>query len=749
MSAPRIPPVDDAALEAVASGRHPDPHAVLGAHVHDAGVTVRVLRPLAASVTVQFRVAPSRRSPEGWHPVPLQHERDGIWVGMLPEEAAADGVPVYRIETSYGEGAERTGQVRDDPYRFLPTVGELDLHLIGEGRHEQLWKVLGAHVHRYEGWGEAPDVTGVAFAVWAPRAQAVRLKADFNDWDGREHPMRRLGSSGIWELFVPDAGAGSRYKYDILGVDGVWREKADPMAAYAEQPPQTASIVYESSHRWGDERWMAQRVENAARGQVDRPMAIYEMHLASWRRERSWEQLADELVEYLRDLGFTHVEFMPVMQHPFGGSWGYHVTSYYAPDSRFGDPDGLRLLIDRLHQADIGVILDWVPGHFATDEWALARFDGAPLYEDPNPQRGWHKEWGSHIFDFGHREVRNFLYANAVYWLEEFHADGLRVDGVASMLYLDYGRRPGEWTPNRDGGHENLEAVQFLQEMNATVYRRVPGVVTIAEESTSWPGVTRPTSTGGLGFGFKWNMGWMHDTLDYIGRDPVHRMHHHHDMTFALSYAWSENYVLPLSHDEVVHGKGSLLRKAPGDRWRQRATLRAYLAFMWAHPGKQLLFMGSEFAQESEWAESRELDWWLLDQPDHQGVQQTVRDLNARYRETPALWKLDAEPAGFEWLVADDAGGNVLAFTRRDAASDDEAGSLLVCVSNFSATPHSDYRVPFPLPGRWDEVLNTDASHYGGSGVGNLGRIEVPEDGRAQVTLPPLGTVWFRFVAKS
>ncbi|GGH42486.1 1,4-alpha-glucan branching protein GlgB [Microbacterium album] len=747
MTAAEILPVDRATIESVAAGVHADPHAVLGPHPHAGGVTVRVLRPLASSVAVRYRLeAPTRRAPDGWAEIQLAHEHEGVWAGVLP---VAD-VPAYRVVAAYGEGDARTSVVRDDPYRFLPTLGEVDLHLIGEGRHEMLWRVLGAHVHRYDAWGDT--VTGTAFAVWAPRARAVRIKADFNDWDGREHPMRTLGSSGVWELFVPDVGSGTRYKFVVLGADGVWREKADPMAAYAEVPPDTASIVHESSYEWGDEEWLRRRAHDQAegRGHVARPMAIYEVHLGSWRRGLTYEQLAEQLPSYVSDLGFTHVELMPVMQHPFGGSWGYHVTSYYAPDSRFGDPDGLRLLIDRLHQAGVGVILDWVPGHFATDEWALARFDGAPLYEDPNPQRGWHKEWGSHIFDFGNPPVRNFLYANAVYWLEEFHADGLRVDGVASMLYLDYARDPGEWSPNVHGGHENLEAVQFLQEMNATVYRRVPGILTIAEESTSWPGVTRPTSAGGLGFGFKWNMGWMHDTLGYIGRDPVHRAHHHHDMTFSLTYAWSENYVLPLSHDEVVHGKGSLLRKAPGDRWRQLATLRAYLAFMWAHPGKQLLFMGSEFGQESEWAESRELDWWLLDLPDHRGVQQAVRDINTRYRETPALWALDDDPAGFRWLQADDAGGNVLAFARLDGRDVEEPGAALVSVTNFAAMPHERYRLGFPAPGVWDEVLNTDAVGYAGSGVGNLGAVEVepaPHAGHpasAEVTLPPLATVWFR-----
>jgi 1,4-alpha-glucan branching enzyme len=436
---------------------------------------------------------------------------------------------------------------------------------------------------------------------------------------------------------------------------------------------------------------------------------------------------------------------MPVMQHPFGGSWGYHVTSYFAPDSRFGDPDGFNRLVDAFHRHGIGVLLDWVPGHFATDAWALARFDGTPLYEDPNPQRGWHKEWGSHIFNFGRREVRNFLYANALYWLEEFHADGLRVDGVASMLYLDYARPAGEWSPNKYGGNENLEAVQFLQEMNATVYKRVPGATTIAEESTSWPGVTRTTDSDGLGFGFKWNMGWMHDSLDYLEREPVHRSWHHNELTFGLTYAFSENYVLPLSHDEVVHGKGSLLRKMPGDRWQQLANLRAYLAFMWAHPGKQLLFMGAELGQESEWAESRELDWWLLDHPEHLGVHRLMKDLNRAYTDSPAIWSRDNEADSFQWIDANDAGRNVFSFIRRGVD-----GSTLVCVANFAAVPHGDYRLGLPAAGEWREVVNTDAEAYTGSGVGNMGVVTAHEDNlngqpaSATVVLPPLATVWLR-----
>ncbi|MCR6031703.1 1,4-alpha-glucan branching protein GlgB [Nocardioides sp. zg-579] len=729
---PSVRPVAREQLDLILTGGHGDPHSVLGAHPHEGGVTVRVLKPLASSVAVTG----------AWGETRLEHEYEGFWVGVLPVAE----VPDYRVTVAYdGEPVEV-----DDPYRFLPTLGEVDLHLINEGRHEQLWTVLGARVQHYPGIGIEQTVSGTSFAVWAPSARGVRLKGSFNSWDGREHPMRQLGSSGVWELFVPGLGTGTAYKYGILGQDGEWREKADPMAAWAERPPATSSLVYESTYEWGDDAWMAER---PARQPVAEAMSVYEMHLASWKKHPdgrfwSWAELAEDLPAYLADLGFTHVELMPVMQHPFGGSWGYHVTSYFAPDSRFGDPDGFKLLVDRLHQAGIGVILDWVPGHFATDEWALARFDGTPLYEDPNPQRGWHKEWGSHIFNFGRNEVRNFLYANAIYWLEEFHADGLRVDGVASMLYLDYSREEGEWTPNKHGGRENLEAVQFLQEMNATVYKRVPGIVTVAEESTSWPGVTRPTSADGLGFGFKWNMGWMHDSLDYVAHEPVHRAYHHGEMTFSLVYAWSENYVLPISHDEVVHGKGSLLRKMPGDRWQQLANLRAYLGFMWAHPGKQLLFMGAELGQESEWAESRELDWWLLDHPEHRGVHALVRDLNRVYTGSPALWAADHDPAGFQWIDANDAGHNTFSFVRR--VPDGAATPELVCVANFAAVPHEGYRLGLPAEGVWEEVLNTDAETYTGSGVGNMGAITAVAGehlglpAHADIVVPPLATVWFR-----
>ncbi len=726
-------------VDQIIRGEHGHPHDVLGPHVVDGTVVVRAYKPLASAVVL--------RHPGGESP--MEHAHEGVWTVRLDQAE----VPDYRLAVTYGD---LTIEV-DDPYRFLPTLGEVDLHLLNEGRHEELWCVLGARVHHYDVPGGG-TVSGTSFAVWAPSARGIRLKGDFNSWDGREHPMRQLGQSGVWELFVPGVGAGTAYKFWVLGADGYWREKADPMAAFAEEPPKTSSRVFESTHVWADEEWMKAR---ATKQPVAEAMSVYEMHLGSWKRHPgggfwSYDELADDLVPYLADLGFTHVELMPVMQHPFGGSWGYHVTSYFAPDSRFGDPDGFRRLVDRLHQAGIGVILDWVPGHFATDEWALAKFDGTPLYEDPNPQRGWHKEWGSHIFNFGRHEVRNFLYANAVYWLEEFHADGLRVDGVASMLYLDYAREEGEWSPNKYGGRENLEAVQFLQEMNATVYKRVPGIVTIAEESTSWPQVTGPTSSGGLGFGLKWNMGWMHDTLGYLQRDPIYRSHHHHELTFAMTYQWTENFVLPLSHDEVVHGKGSLLRKMPGDRWQQLASLRAYYGYMWAHPGKQLLFMGCEIGQESEWAESRELDWWLLEHSEHRGLHSLVRDLNASYTSSPAAWHLDGTPEGFQWIDANDAGRSVYSFVRRSPAEEGEQSPDLVCLTNFSAVPHSDFRLALPAIGDWTELLNTDAAVYGGSGVGNLGSVtavaadaldaDAPGGLPAYTTIvvPPLATVWFR-----
>jgi 1,4-alpha-glucan branching enzyme len=716
-----IKPTDASVLEAIVQGSHHDPHSVLGAHPHGKHVTFRVLRPLARSVSVTI----------GASVIELEHEAHGIWVGA----SAGTAVPDYRLSVDYGSGA----MPADDPYRFLPSLGELDLHLIGEGRHERLWDVLGAQVRSYD--TEMGPVHGTAFAVWAPNAVGVRVVGDFNSWDGTSTPMRSLGSSGVWELFIPFVGDGAFYKFEILGRDGVRRLKTDPMARAMETAPSNAARVTTTNYQWQDQEWIAAR---SRQDQHAGPMSIYEVHLGSWRKGLSYRELAIELVEYVATQGFTHVELLPVMEHPFEPSWGYHVTGYFAPSSRQGSPDDFRHLVDSFHHAGIGVILDWVPAHFATDDWALARFDGSTLYEHSDPQRGEHPEWGSLIFDYGRPEVRNFLVANAVYWLEEFHGDGLRVDGVASMLYLDYSREDGQWSPNQFGGRENLDAVNFLQEMNATVYKRVPGVVTIAEESTSWPGVTKATDAGGLGFGFKWNMGWMHDTLQYIAHDPVHRVHHHDELTFAFVYQWSENFILPLSHDEVVHGKGSLIRRMPGDRWQQMATLRAYLAYMWAHPGKQLLFMGGEWGQWSEWSQEHGLDWWLLENSDHRGIQKCVADMNHLYRSNSALWSRDGDPAGFEWIIGNGREDNVLAWLRRDQ------NGTVASITNFSPVPRLGYRIGLPQAGRWDEILNTDASGYEGSGVGNLGGVDATQQAHhgwpacADVVIPPLSTIWLR-----
>ncbi|WP_029253217.1 1,4-alpha-glucan branching protein GlgB [Paraoerskovia marina] len=718
-------------LSVVAQGRHHSPHSILGPHPDADGRTtvVRVRRPLADEVTLITRDAEH----------PAEHVHEGVWTVTVP---TADGqVPDYRIRARYDE----TVHTADDPYRFLPTVGEVDEHLVREGRHEQLWTVLGANVRHYP--GVLGDVVGTSFAVWAPNARAVRVVGEFNGWSGVGHAMRSLGGSGIWELFVPDVGAGSTYKFEIWTHDGSWVQKADPLAKSAEVPPATASVVVDSTYVWGDDHWLSDR---ARRDPHQGPISTYEVHLGSWRPGLGYRELADQLTAYVVEQGFTHVELMPVAEHPFGGSWGYQVTGYYAPTSRFGSPDDFRHLVDRLHQAGVGVILDWVPAHFPKDSWALARFDGTPLYEHADPLRGEQPDWGTYVFDFGRPEVRNFLVANATYWLEEFHLDGLRVDAVASMLYLDYSRNPGQWHPNIHGGRENLEAIAFLQEANATAYRRVPGIMMIAEESTAWPGVTRPTDAGGLGFGLKWNMGWMNDTLRYLAKDPVNRRYHHQEVTFSLVYAYSEQFVLPLSHDEVVHGKGSLYGKMPGDDWQKRANLRTLLAYQWSHPGKQLLFMGGEFGQTSEWSEGAGLDWAALGSPGHAGIQQLVRDLNAVYRRTPALWDLDADPAGFEWLVSDDADRNLLAYVRRDGD-----GADVAVVVNFSGSPHENYRLPLPQGGTWNEVVNTDSEAYGGSGVGNLGAVTSearPHGGRrfsASVTVPPLGVLYLEHVRTS
>ncbi|MEV0568634.1 1,4-alpha-glucan branching protein GlgB [Dactylosporangium sp. NPDC050588] len=706
-------------LDDLIAGRSHDPHGVLGAHPGGgtgAGsgaetTVVRAMRRGAGTVSV---VVDDER-----HPMRQVHD-EGVFEIELPGV-----VTDYRIDAD--------GVLTDDPYRHLPTVGELDLHLIQEGRHERLWTVLGAQTR--------PG--GVAFAVWAPNARGVRVIGDFTGWGPHDGwPMRSLGGSGVWELFVPGAQAGNRYKFRLLTPYEGWVEKADPLAQHTEVPPATASVVYRSTYDWKDADWLAQRAE---RRNHESPISVYEVHLGSWRPGLSYTELADQLTEYVTDLGFTHVEFLPVMEHPFGGSWGYQVTGYYAPTARFGHPDEFRHLVDRLHQANIGVILDWVPAHFPKDAWALARFDGTPLYEHGDWRRGEHPDWGTLIFDFGRAEVRNFLVANALYWCEEFHADALRVDAVASMLYLDYSREHGQWAPNQYGGRENLDAISFLQEANATVYKHHPGIMMIAEESTAWLGVTRPTDSGGLGFGFKWNMGWMHDTLTYVAKDPVYRQYHHNQMTFATVYAWSENYMLPISHDEVVHGKGSLIGKMPGDLWKKLANARALLAYMWSFPGKQLLFMGCELGDEQEWSEERGLDWGLLQDPQRAGLQRLVRDLNTVYQRTPALWSQDVTPDGFRWINNEDSGGNVFSYLRWAAD-----GSAVAVVVNFAAHPHEGYRVGLPFAGRWAEILNTDADIYGGSGVGNLGAVEAtakPWNGlpaSAELRIPPLGALWLK-----
>ncbi len=610
-------------------------------------------------------------------------------------------------------------------------LGELDIYLIAEGRHEELWKVLGAHVQR----DKDGNLLGTSFALWAPNARDVSLISDLNYWDRNTHRMLRIENTGIWQIFISDLAPGTKYKFSIHTKDGSWVDHADPLARATEIPPLTASIVEESNFNWSDSDWISERRKfEAWRSAV----SVYEVHLGSWRVGLNYRDLATELVKYMIESGFTHVEFLPVMEHPYGPSWGYQVTSFFAPSSRFGSPDEFKFLVNALHNAGIGVILDWVPAHFPKDEWALAKFDGTALYEHEDPRLGEHPDWGTLIFNFGRNEVRNFIVASALYWLTEFHIDGLRVDAVASMLYLDYSRKAGEWVPNKFGGRENLEAVQLLQEATSTAYRSHPGIMMIAEESTAWPGVTRSTDSGGVGFGFKWNMGWMHDTLEYLQRDPIHRVHHHNEITFSILYAWSENFMLPLSHDEVVHGKGSLVNKFPGDRWQKLATLRALYGYMWAHPGKKLLFMGQEFAQNDEWSESAGLQWHLMQFAEHLGVAKSLASMNELYKSTPALFQRDTSADGFSWLVGTDATSNILAFTRWD---DDRRP--LVCITNFSPVPHEFYRLPMPMAGTWREVLNTDDLAFGGSGSVNQ-PIEISAGSDAVITLkvPPLATLW-------
>ena len=715
-------------IERIVAVEHHDPHAVLGHHRIGGGrpqVVIRAWRPDAVAVSVVR--GDDRVGMERLHPL-------GLFAVTLDGEA----IPDYRLEISFADHRI----VVDDPYRFWPTLGDLDLHLFGEGRHEALWRSMGCHPRVHQG------TAGCSFAVWAPNARSVRVVGDFNAWDGRIHPMRMLGSSGVWELFLPGIGPGARYKFEMLTRDGHLTLHADPLAFQTELRPATASVVAESSHHWEDGEWLARR---AATNPLETPMSVYECHLGSWRLARdgdgwrplTYRELADQLPDYVADLGFTHVELLPVAEHPFDASWGYQVTGYYAPTARHGSPDDFRHLVDRLHRRGIGVVVDWVPAHFPRDAWALARFDGTALYEHADPRQGEHPDWGTLVFNFGRNEVRNFLVANALFWVDEYHVDGLRVDAVASMLYLDYSRNHGEWLPNQYGGRENLEAISFLQETNAVLHRVHPGVMMVAEESTSWPAVSRPTHLGGLGFGFKWNMGWMNDTLVYFTKEPVHRRWHHHQLTFALLYAFHENFILPLSHDEVSHGKRSLLSKMPGDRWQQFANLRALLGWMWAHPGRQLLFMGGEIGQNDEWKHDGSVDWHLLEYPEHRGVQDLVRALNHTYLAEPALWERDFDWNGFRWLDCDDADNSVLSFARLSA----DGSRILVCIANLTPVVRHGHRIGVPAGGRWREALNTDAAHFGGSGVGNGGIDAEPVPWGDQpcsvaLTLPPLGVLW-------
>jgi len=717
--------LDDAVIEAIVAGRHGDPFAVLGVHEDDGRLVARAFIDGADEVAAFTLAGKAAGTLERRHPGGFFEGKLRIRKRQPLELRARNDIGAWSFA---------------DPYTFGPVLGPMDDYFIGEGSHLRLFDKLGAHPMRHEG------ADGVHFAVWAPNASRVSVVGDFNASDGRRHVMRLRRDTGIWEIFVPGFPVGATYKYEILDAAGTRLPlKADPFARASELRPETASRVAPPlQHDWGDAGHRAFWSEADARRM---PISIYEVHAGSWQRKDdggflSWDEMADRLIPYVVDMGFTHIEFLPISEHPYDPSWGYQTTGLYAPSARFGPPEGFARFVDGAHRAGIGVILDWVPAHFPTDAHGLARFDGTALYEHADPRQGFHPDWNTLIYNFGRKEVKSFLVNNALYWSEKFHIDGLRVDAVASMLYLDYSRKAGEWVPNRLGGRENLEAVEFLQDTNRAVYGSHPGTVTIAEESTSWPKVSAPVHEGGLGFGFKWNMGFMHDTLQYLARDPIYRQHHHNDLTFGLLYAFSENFVLPLSHDEVVHGKRSLIGKMPGDPWQQFANLRAYYAFMWGYPGKKLLFMGQEFAQGAEWSEARALDWWQADIPAHRGVQSLIRDANRLYREEPALHGRDCEPEGFEWMVADDAQNSVYAWVRRAADAPEVA-----VIANFTPNPLHGYRLPLPRSGRWREVLNSDAEGYGGSGVGNFGAVEAADEEAgavARVTLPPLATIWLQ-----
>ncbi len=715
-------------VKAIVAGTHGNAFSVLGIQGSEGALVARCFIPHAETV--------SAHALDGTALGELTRRNDaGFFEGAIATAARA---PLKFLARNAGGEWWVT-----DAYSFGPVLGPMDDYYIAEGSHLRLFDKFGAHLIDHEG------ASGIHFAVWAPNARRVSVVGDFNEWDGRRHPMRKRQDIGIWEIFVPDIGAGRSYKFEILGPKGQKLPlKADPFAFRSELRPATASITTAPlAHEWGDEAHRSfWRNANARR----EPMSIYEVHAGSWQRRDdgtflSWDEMGERLIPYMVDTGFTHIEFMPITEHPYDPSWGYQTTGLYAPTARFGDPVGFARFVDGAHRAGIGVILDWVPAHFPVDEHGLVWFDGTALYEHADPRKGFHPDWNTAIYNFGRREVLSFLVNNALYWAEKYHLDGLRVDAVASMLYLDYSRKAGEWIPNEKGGRENLEAVDFLQQMNKAVYGHHPGVVTIAEESTSWPKVSQPVHEGGLGFGFKWNMGFMHDTLEYFAKEPVHRKHHHSQITFGLVYAFSENFVLPLSHDEVVHGKGTLLTKMAGDDWQKFATLRAYYAFMWGYPGKKLLFMGQEFAQRGEWSEERALDWYLLDKPEHRGVRSLVRDLNRLYRSRPALHARDCEPEGFEWLIVDDSANSVFAWLRKAPGA-----NPVVVVANFTPVPRDDYRIPVPTAGRWREIINSDASEYGGSGKGNGGAVQSTPDGGGgsaiTMLLPPLATIMLELV---
>ncbi|WP_116085647.1 1,4-alpha-glucan branching protein GlgB [Tropicimonas sp. IMCC34011] len=713
------------AYRSIIEGRSDDPFAVLGPHGSGKDRTVTAFDPGAASLAAVVGGTS--------HPLEPVEGAAGLFSGPVPEGD-------YTLRGT-GAGGE-TWDV-EDPYRFGPVMGEMDEYLLGEGTHQRIWQVLGAHVMEHEG------ERGTHFAIWAPSARRVSVVGEFNAWDGRRAQMRRRGSTGVWEIFLPGIGEGAAYKYEILGAEGQLQPlKADPVGFGSEHPPQTSSIVRDiTGYGWHDQDWMDSREGRNGRSA---PISVYEAHLGSWKRiaeegnrPLSYKEAAEQLVDYVHDMGFTHIELMPVSEHPFDGSWGYQPVGLFAPTIRHGPPHEFRDLVDAAHRKGLGMILDWVPGHFPSDKHGLERFDGTALYEHADPREGFHQDWNTLIYNYGRIEVCNFLVSNALYWLEEYHVDGLRVDAVASMLYRDYSRAEGEWVPNKDGGRENYEAIAMLQKMNTMTYGETEGVMTVAEESTSYPGVSAPVHTGGLGFGYKWNMGWMNDTLSYMAKDPLYRKHHHHQMTFGLHYAFSENFILPISHDEVVHGKGSMLTKMPGNEAEKLANLRAYYGFMWGHPGKKLLFMGNEFAQPTEWNHNAQLDWETAAKPQHDGIRRLVRDLNTLYRAEPSLHARDCEEDGFQWIEANDADHSTFAWVRRNF----DASPEVVVVSNFTPVEHPEYRVGLPAAGKWREAMNTDAGVYGGGNRGNMGGVTATsgewqgQPASATMVLPPLSTV--------